>query len=67
MNLTCRHCDFDFAAPIDKFPLYYPDCIWCPQCQMLTAVKIAARIYSRKHESSCEPVVDFNENSDDKD
>ncbi len=60
MKLICKHCDYEFEADISDEPRYgFPDCIWCPECMKLTAIKLAHRLWRGKHEGCTDIIIDW--------
>ena len=59
MNLTCKHCNHDFEASVSLDTDPGMDCIWCPVCQKLTAVKVAYKLWKRKHTDAAEVIVEW--------
>jgi len=52
MMLLCQHCEHEYFADLGETfadPIYGIDCIWCPVCVKLTAVRIAQRLWKHRH------------------
>ena len=59
MKLICKHCGLEFEAQVDLDTDPGFDCIWCPECQKLTPVKVADRLWRRKYENCTDVIVDW--------